>query len=57
LRQGRRGIAECELVDGGEVARLRADAGRMSAGECSGQRQEATDTPPDLPGKRWNHGA
>ena len=50
LRQGRGGIAERERVDGGEIAGLRADAGRMSAGKCSGQRQEATDTPPDLPG-------
>ena len=51
------GIAEGELVDGGEVAGLRADAGRMCAGNCSGQRQEATDDAAGPSWIRWDHGA
>ena len=58
LRQGRGRIAEGALFDVGEIAALRADAGRMCLRQyADGQRQQAADPQPDLPGIRADHGA
>jgi len=58
LRQGRGGIAERAFFDVGEVPGLGTHAGRMDLRQyADGQRHQAADPEPDLPGVRTSHGA